>query len=124
MGRLGRRDDALSSRKLDGGFKRRNLFDGHRFDIGPTLFLMPEIWEEAFASLGEKMSDHLDLRRIDPTYKVHFDDGLQLELTSNIGSMQTQLEQVEKTAFTGFLNYIAEGGKHDKAKELLPTRKY
>jgi phytoene desaturase len=60
------------------------------------------------------MSDHLDLRRIDPTYKVHFDDGLQLELTSNIGSMQTQLEKVEKTAFTGFLNYIAEGGQHYK----------
>ena len=88
--------------------------DGHRFDIGPTLFLMPEVWEETFAALGEKMSDHLDLRRIDPTYKVHFDDGLELELTSDIGKMQTQLEKVEKTAFTGFLNYIAEGNKHYK----------
>jgi hypothetical protein len=56
--------------------------------------------EETFASLGEKMSDHLDLKRIDPTYKVRFDDGLQLELTSDIGKMQTQLEKVEKTAFT------------------------
>src|SRR6185369_4165943 len=61
-----------------------------------------------------KMSDHLQLKRIDPTYKVHFDDGLQLALTSNIGEMQTQLEKVEKTAFTGFLNYIAEGSKHYK----------
>jgi hypothetical protein len=41
---------------------------------------MPEVWEETFAALGEKMSDHLDLRRIDPTYKVHFEDGLQLSL--------------------------------------------
>lgn len=88
--------------------------DGHRFDIGPTLFLMPEVWEDTFASLGERMSDHLDLKRIDPTYKVHFDDGLQLELTSDIGRMQTQLEKVEPTAFTGFLNYIAEGSKHYK----------
>lgn len=97
-----------------GGRCNQIVRDGHRFDIGPTLFLMPEIWEETFASLGEKMSDHLDLKRIDPTYKVHFDDGLRLELTSNIGDMQTQLEKVEKTAFTGFLNYIAEGGKHYK----------
>ena len=104
----------LEKNETPGGRCNQIRRDGHRFDIGPTLFLMPEIWEEAFASLGEKMSDHLDLRRIDPTYKVHFDDGLQLELTSNIGSMQTQLEQVEKTAFTGFLNYIAEGGKHYK----------
>jgi phytoene desaturase len=75
---------------------------------------MPEIWEETFAALDEKMSDHLELKRIDPTYKVHFDDGLQLALTSNIGDMQMQLENVEKTAFTGFLDYIAEGSKHYK----------
>jgi len=97
-----------------GGRCNQIIRDGHRFDIGPTLFLMPEVWEETFASLGERMSDHLDLRRIDPTYKVHFDDGLQLQLTSNIGDMQTQLENVEPTAFTGFLSYLAEGARHYK----------
>ena len=104
----------LEKNETPGGRCNQIVRDGHRFDIGPTLFLMPEVWEETFASLGEKMSDHLDLRRIDPTYKVHFEDGLELELTSDIGKMQTQLEKVEKTAFTGFLNYIAEGSKHYK----------
>ena len=104
----------LEKNETPGGRCNQILRDGHRFDIGPTLFLMPEIWEETFAALDEKMNEHLDLRRIDPTYKVHFDDGLQLELTSDIGRMQTQLEKVEKTAFTGFLNYIAEGGRHYK----------
>ena len=105
---------ALEKNETPGGRCNQIVRDGHRFDVGPTLFLMPEVWEETFAALGEKMSDHLDLRRIDPTYKVHFEDGLQLSLTSNIGEMQTQLEKVEKTAFTGFLNYIAEGSKHYK----------
>jgi phytoene desaturase len=104
----------LEKESTPGGRCNQIVRDGHRFDIGPTLFLMPEVWEETFASLGEKMSDHLELTRIDPTYKVHFDDGLQLQLTSDIGAMQTQLEKVEKTAFTGFLNYIAEGSKHYK----------
>lgn len=104
----------LEKNETPGGRCNQIIRDGHRFDIGPTLFLMPEVWEETFAALGEKMSDHLELKRIDPTYKVHFDDGLQLALTSNIGDMQTQLEKVEKTAFTGFLNYIAEGSKHYK----------
>jgi len=104
----------LEKNETPGGRANQIVREGHRFDIGPTLFLMPEVWEETFASLGEKMGDHLDLRRIDPTYKVHFDDGLQLELTSNIGDMQEQLEKVERTAFTGFLNYIAEGAKHYK----------
>jgi len=104
----------LEKNETPGGRCNQIVQDGHRFDIGPTLFLMPEVWEETFASLGEKMEDYLDLRRIDPTYKVHFEDGLQLELTSDIGKMQTQLETVEPTAFTGFLAYIAEGAKHYK----------
>jgi len=104
----------LEKNETPGGRCNQIVQDGHRFDIGPTLFLMPEVWEETFASLGEKMEDYLDLRRIDPTYKVHFEDGLQLELTSDIGKMQTQLESVEPTAFTGFLAYIAEGAKHYK----------
>src|SRR5215216_6643323 len=102
----------LEKESTPGGRCNQILRDGHRFDIGPTLFLMPEIWEETFGALGEKMSDHRELKRIDPTYKVYFDDGLQLELTSDIGDMQTQLEKVEKTAFSGFLHYIAEGSKH------------
>jgi phytoene desaturase len=104
----------LEKESTAGGRCNQMVQEGHRFDIGPTLFLMPEIWQETFAALGEKMSDHLELRRIDPTYKVHFDDGLQLALTSNLGEMQTQLENVEKTAFSGFLNYIAEGNRHYK----------
>lgn len=104
----------LEKEATPGGRCNQIIRDGHRFDIGPTLFLMPEIWEETFAALGERLSDHLDLRRIDPTYKVHFEDGLQLQLTSNLGQMQTQLEKVEKTAFTGFLAYLAEGARHYK----------
>ncbi|MFN8595017.1 MAG: hypothetical protein U0559_02365 [Anaerolineae bacterium] len=52
--------------------------DGHRCDIGPTLFLMPEVFAETYADLGESMTDHLDLRRIDPTYRIRFDDGVSL----------------------------------------------
>jgi phytoene desaturase len=104
----------LEKNDTPGGRANQIVRDGHRFDVGPTLFLMPEVWDETFSALGERMSDHLELRRIDPTYKVHFDDGLQLALTSDIGDMQAQLEKVEKTAFTGFLNYIAEGGRHYK----------
>ncbi len=104
----------LEKESTPGGRCNQVLRDGHRFDIGPTLFLMPEIWEETFAALGQKMSDYLELKRIDPTYKVHFDDGLQLELTSNLGEMQRQLERVEKSGFTGFLSYMAEGSKHYK----------
>ncbi|MGB8647793.1 MAG: phytoene desaturase family protein [Anaerolineae bacterium] len=86
--------------------------DGHRFDIGPTLFLMPEVFAETYAQLGERMEDHLDLRRIDPSYSVHFDDGLQLSLSSDMNVMQTQLEAIEPGSFGGLMRYLAEGHQH------------
>src|SRR5512140_2409034 len=102
----------LEKNEKPGGRANQILRDGHRFDVGPTLFLMPEVWEETYAALGERMSDHLQLKRIDPTYKVYFEDGVQLELTSNIGSMQTQLEKIERNAFPNFLAFMAEGSRH------------
>ena len=111
-GRLARNgyEVTVVEKNVHGGGRCDQLVkDGHRFDVGPTLFLMPEVFEETYAALGEKMSDHLDLKRIDPTYTVRFDDGTSLGLTSNLGDMQTQLEAIEPGAFGGFLRYLAEG---------------
>jgi len=88
--------------------------NGHRFDIGPTLFLMPEVFAETYAALGERMADHLDLRRIDPTYRIHFDDGATLALTSDLNALQAQLEAMEPGSFNGLLRYLAEGNRHYK----------
>jgi phytoene desaturase len=88
--------------------------DGHHFDTGPTLFVMPQIFAQAFADLGERMEDHLDLRRVDPTYHVHFGDGSTLLLTSDLNAMQAQLEAIEPGSFGGFLRYLNEGHFHYK----------
>ncbi len=85
---------------------------GHRFDTGATLFLMPKLYAQAFNDLGERMEDHLDLRRVDPSYLIHFKDGTALSLTSDQNSMQEQLEAIEPGSFDGFLRYLNEGHRH------------
>jgi phytoene desaturase len=96
-----------------GGRCDQIIRDGHVFDTGPTLMLMPHIYAETFASLGERMEDYLELKRVDPTYRIHFDDGSSLDLTSNLNSMQSQLEQIEPGSFRAFLKYMCEGIKHN-----------
>jgi phytoene desaturase len=86
--------------------------DGHRFDTGATLFLMPEVFRDTYRALGERMEDHLDLRRIDPTYSVYFTDGAEVALTSDLNSLQEQLERMEPGSFGGLLRYLEEGRKH------------
>lgn len=114
LARNGYQVTILEKNEQPGGRCNQIMRDGHRFDIGPTLFLMPEVFAETYAALGERMEDHLDLRRIDPTYRIHFDDGSQLALTANINAMQNQLEAIEPGSFGGFLRYLTEGNQHYK----------
>jgi phytoene desaturase len=86
--------------------------DGFRFDTGPTLFLMPTMFSETYRALGEKMEDHLDLVRIDPTYRVHFQDGSRLDLTADLVQMREQLDSIEPGAFAAYLEFLAEGARH------------
>jgi phytoene desaturase len=75
---------------------------------------MPELFAQTFADLGERMEDHLDLRRIDPTYRIHFRDGSSLTLTSDLNKMQAQLEAFEPGSFGAYLRYLNEGHRHYK----------
>ena len=65
-----------------------------------------------FAALGTSLSERLDLQRVDPTYRLVFDDGSQLALTSDLNSLQNQLETLEPGSFQGLLRYLAEGCRH------------
>ena|SRR5687768_11389497 len=65
----------------------------YRFDGGPTLFLMPQVFRETYAALGERMEDHLELTRLDPTYKVHFHDGTSLDLLQSCRECRSSLSR-------------------------------
>jgi phytoene desaturase len=95
-----------------GGRCDRFSRDGHHFDTGPTLLVMPLLYEAEFAALGTSLHEVLDLQRVDPTYHLVFDDGSKLALTSDLKSMQEQLEAFEPDSFHGLLRYMEEGHRH------------
>lgn len=95
-----------------GGRCDRISRDGHQFDTGPTLMVMPLLYEAEFAALGANMRQLLDLQRVDPTYHLVFDDGSQLALTSDFESLQMQMESFELGSFEAFLSYLEEGKRH------------
>jgi phytoene desaturase len=102
----------LEKNSRPGGRCDRLSRDGHHFDTGPTLFVMPGLYEAEFRALGASMHEQLDLQRVDPTYQLVFDDGTQLSLTSDMQSMYEQLEIMEPGGFLGFLRYLHEGQRH------------
>lgn len=112
LARHGYQVTVLEKNATPGGRCNQLMVDGHRFDTGATLFLMPEVFRRTYETLGERMEDHLDLRRIDPTYSVNFTDGSKIALTSDLNSLQGQLENIEPGSFGGLLRFLEEGRKH------------
>ena len=80
--------------------------DGHRFDIGATLLMMPQIYERIFSDFGKNLFDELDLVRMDPIYRLKFPGNTELLFTSDLMKMQEQLEAIEPGSYRPFLKYM------------------
>jgi phytoene desaturase len=125
LARQGMQVTVLEKNSRPGGRCDRFSRDGHHFDTGPTLLIMPRVFEAEFAVLGTSMPEMLDLQRVDPTYHLVFDDGSQLALTSDLKSMSEQLEAIEPGSFQGYLRYLQEGDRHyHLAMERLVNRDF
>src|SRR4051812_32341926 len=55
-----------------GGVANQFEAEGFTFDMGPSWYLMPDVFQSYFDLLGEKVEDHLDLVRLDPSYRIFF----------------------------------------------------
>ncbi|MEW6568612.1 MAG: phytoene desaturase family protein [Chloroflexota bacterium] len=67
----------------------------------------------------------LDLRRVDPTYHLFFDDGQQLELTPDSERTRSQLEAIEPGSYASLLRYLEEGGRrYSLAMEHIVRRNF
>ncbi len=112
LARAGHQVTVLEMHERPGGRTALLEREGSRFDMGPTLFLMPETWAETYQALGTRLEDELDLIRLDPTYREHFHDGSRLELTGDLLRMREQLEALEPGAFANYLKFMSEGQRN------------
>ncbi|WP_426756971.1 phytoene desaturase family protein [Myxococcus sp. Y35] len=92
-----------------GGRCNRLKVDGFTWDLGPTIVLMPEVFEETFRALGRRIEDYLTLLKCDPNYRVHFRDGSDITFTSELCAMGRELERVEPGSYARYLAFLAQG---------------
>ena len=57
-----------------GGRARKFEHEGFMFDMGPSWYWMPEVFDQFFEKFGKKVSDYYKLERLDPSYRVYFED--------------------------------------------------
>lgn len=93
---------------------RANIFEasGFRFDMGPSWYLMPDVFEHFFKLIDEPIDEHLELIRLDPSYRIHFRDSKEtVDMHSDVSADSPTFERFEK-------------GSSDQLKAYLATSKY
>uniref|UniRef100_A0A6U4NN18 Amine oxidase domain-containing protein n=1 Tax=Hemiselmis andersenii TaxID=464988 RepID=A0A6U4NN18_HEMAN len=95
--------------KAGGRLDTVEVGDGaYRFDTGPTLLLAPDIYRQTFEAMGSRLEDHVELVRVDPSYRVFSPDATNFTASTCLLDMKNQLEEIEEGGFRGFLRYMEE----------------
>lgn len=70
--------------------------DGFRFDMGPSWYWMPEVFEDFFGHFGKQVSDYYELKRLDPGYRIYFKDNESIDVPADYNSLLDEFEKREK----------------------------
>lgn len=92
-----------------GGKMHQLKFEGHTFDVGPTLVMMPSIYEEVFTSVGKNPSDYISFIKVDPMYDVYFAQNYRsYSINSDLKDLMKMVETKGRVNSEGFLRYISD----------------
>ena len=80
--------------------------DGYRFDLGPTFFLYPQILQEIFQAVGRDLFKEVPMTKLDPQYRITFGAGGELNATSDLERMVTEIAKLSPTDAPGFRRFI------------------
>ena len=94
-----------------GGRARKLNVDGYTFDMGPSWYWMPDVFESFFKHFGKLPSDYYQLKRIDPSYRVFFSRHDVLDVPAGISRVCNVFEKLEPGSSLNLLKFMEEG-KH------------
>ena len=111
-------------------FEKNNTFggrasqfkkDGFTFDIGPSWYWMPDVFEKFFSDFNKKVSDYYFLKKLDPAYEVYFSDGKSIKIGDTLEKIYSAFENEEKGSSVKLKKFIknAEENYNIAVKDLV-----
>ena len=82
--------------------------DGFTFDMGPSWYLMPDVFEKYFAEFDKKPEDYMKLKRLDPSYRVFFSKDDYVDISTELEKNLELFEEMEKGASKKMKEYLAK----------------
>lgn len=87
--------------------------EGFRFDLGPSIFTLPQVFRPLFEGNGRRLEDYIYLRRVDPQWRNFFEDGTVIDLWEHPEDMRDELAKLQDGAeafedYARFLDYARQ----------------
>ncbi len=84
----------IEKNETPGGRARQWKADGFTFDMGPSFYWMPDVFERYFNQFGKTVDDYYSLQRLDPSYRIYWNDGYT-DLPADYSALKHLFESIE-----------------------------
>src|SRR5258705_1525461 len=107
MAKAGWKVTVIEKNSTPGGRGRQLKENGFTFDMGPSWYWMPAVFESYFEKFGKKVSDYYSLKRLDPSYRIYWDDGFT-DIPADYDEFKKMVEEFEPGASELLEKYLKE----------------
>lgn len=104
LAKMGYKVTLLEKNKSIGGRARVFEKDGFKFDMGPSWYWMPDVFESFFNDFDKKVSDYYVLNKLSPAYQVYFGEQDSMQIADNLSDIKSTFERIE----AGSAQYLQE----------------
>ena len=121
LAKAGNKVTILEKNNTPGGRARQFKKDGFTFDIGPSWYWMPDVFEKFFGDFDRKVSDYYSLEKLDPGYEVYFDQMDSIKIGDTLDKIYAAFETEEAGSAIKLKKFIkkAEDNYNIAIKDLV-----
>ncbi|HTC00173.1 MAG TPA: phytoene desaturase family protein [Ferruginibacter sp.] len=107
MAKAGYYVTVLEKNKLPGGRASQLKVDGFSFDMGPSWYWMPDVFERYFNSFEKKVEDYYLLERLDPSYRIYWED-IPMDIPADYNELKRLFESIETGSSIALDTFMTE----------------
>ncbi len=112
LAKAGYEVDVYEKNSQLGGRARQFVNQGFKFDMGPTWYWMPDVFERFFQDFDKKPSDYYHLERLGPAYRVYFDKEDFIDISDDLEEIKQTFEEVEPNASKALSQFLKKAEKN------------
>ena len=107
MAKAGWQVTVIEKNDMPGGRARQLKENGFTFDMGPSFYWMPDVFERYFAQFGKQVADYYTLQRLDPSYRIYWNDDFT-DIPADIDQLKKVFESFESGSSAKLEKYLQE----------------